>query len=98
MKLLYNDMEITCTPDEFEDLVIRGLLPGREKLSNINDNDDWINQFWERFPKERNIPPVTCQSVETYDQYKSVCTSNVSISQEQLNKLNAIVNKDEQST
>jgi hypothetical protein len=26
MKLLYNGMEITCTPDEFEDLVIRGLL------------------------------------------------------------------------
>ena len=61
-------MEITCTPDEFEDLVIRGLLPGREKLININDNNEWIN------------PPITCQSVETDDQYKSVCTSNVSIS------------------
>jgi hypothetical protein len=77
-------MEITCTPDEFEDLVIRGLLPGREKLSNINDNDDWINPFWENVPKEVKkgpyIPPVTCQSVETDDQYKSVCTSNVSIS------------------
>ena len=98
MKLLYNGMEITCTPDEFEDLVIRGLLPGREKLSNINDNDDWINPFWENVPKEVIPPPITCQPVETYDQYKSVCTSNVSISQEQLNKLNAIVNKDEQST
>jgi len=96
MKLLYNDMEITCTPDEFEDLVIRGLLPGREKLSNINDK--LIDPFWDHLPKERNIPPITCQSVETDDQYKSVCTSNVSISQEQLNKLNAIVNKDEQST
>ena len=91
-------MEITCTPDEFEDLVIRGLLPGREKLSNINDNADWINPFWENVHKELNIPPITCQSVETDDQYKSVCTSNVSISQEQLNKLNSIVNKDEQST
>jgi hypothetical protein len=77
-------MEITCTLDEFEDFVIRGLLPGREKLSNINDNDDWINPFWENVPKEVKkgpyIPPVTCQSVETDDQYKSVCTSNVSIS------------------
>lgn len=94
MKLLYNGIEITCTPDEFEDLVIRGLLP----RININDNDDWINPFWENVPKYLNIPPITCQSVETDDQYKSVCTSNVSISQEQLNKLNAIVNKDEQST
>ena len=98
MKLLYNGMEITCTPDEFEELVIRGLLPGREKLININDNDDWIYPFWENVPKDVNIPPITCQSVETDDQYKSVCTSNVSISQEQLNKLNTIVNKDEQST
>lgn len=98
MKLLYNDMEITCTPDEFEDLVSRGLLPGREKLININDNDEWIDPFWDHLPKYLNIPPITCQSVETDDQYKSVCTSNVYISQEQLNKLNTIVNKDEQST
>ena len=116
MKLLYNGMEITCTPDEFEDLVSRGLLPGREKLININDNDEWIDPFWERFPKEVKdgpyMPPVValygcemtqpiqyeCPSVATDEQYKSVCTSNVSSSQEQLNKLNAIVNKDEQST
>lgn len=96
MKLLYNGMEITCTPDEFEDLVTRGLFPCREKLININDK--LIDPFWDHLPKELNIPPITCQSVETDDQYKSVCTSNVYISQEQLNKLNAIVNKDEQST
>lgn len=116
MKLLYNGMEITCTPDEFEDLVIRGLLPGREKLSNINYKDDWINPFCENVPKEVKdgpyMQPVValygcemtqpiqyeCQSVETDDQYNPAYTSNVSISQDQLNKLNTIVNKDEQST
>lgn len=116
MKLLYNGMEITCTPDEFEELVIRGLLPGREKLININDDDEWIDPFWENVPNEvkkdpytqpvvalygcEMTPPITyvCQSVETDDQYKSVCTSDVTISQEQLSKLNSTVNKDEQST
>lgn len=115
MKLLYNGMEITCTPDEFEELVIRGLLPGREKLININDNDELIG-LWKHLPNEvkkdpytqpvvalygcEMTPPITygCQSVETDDQYKSVCTSDVTISQEQLSKLNSTVNKDEQST
>lgn len=87
MKLLYNGMEITCTPDEFEDLVIRGLLPGREKLININDNDEWIAPFWENVPTAVKKGP-----------YKPAYTSNVTISQEQLNKLNEKVNKDEQST
>jgi len=96
MKLLYNGIEITCTPAEFKDLVTYGLFPCREKRININDK--LINPFWDHLPKELNIPPITCQSVETDEQYKSVCMSNVSISQEQLNKLNAIVNKDEQST
>ena len=101
MKLLYNDMEITCTPDEFEELVIRGLLPGREKLININDNDEWIDPFWDHLPKEMTKPVVVygCPSVATGDPYiPPVYTTNVTISQEQLNKLNSIVNKDEQST
>ena len=121
MKLLYNGMEITCTPDEFEDLVIRGLLPGREKLININDDDDdneWLKQFCKNVPKEvmkgPYLPPTValygcemtqpiavygCPSVATGDPYiPPAYTSNVTISQEQLNKLNTIVNKDEQST
>lgn len=59
MKLLYNGMEITCTPDEFEDLVTRGLLPSREKLININDNDEWTDSFWKNLPKEIEKGP-TC--------------------------------------
>lgn len=117
MKLLYNGMEITCTPDEFEDLVTRGLLPGREKIITTNDNDEWLEQFWKNIPKEvkkgpdfqpvvalygcEMIQPITaygCPSVATDDPYKPAYTSTVSISQEQFNKLNAIVNKDEQST
>lgn len=117
MKLLYNGMEITCTPDEFEDLVTRGLLPGRDKLITKNDNDNWIDTFKEYLPKEVKkgpyMPPVValygceivqpvtaygCPSVATDKPYKQEYTSNVTISQEQFNKLNAIVNKDEQST
>ena len=117
MKLLYNGMEITCTPDEFEDLVTRGLLPGREKLITTNDNDEWIDSFWKNVPKEikkgPNFPPVValygcemtqpitaygCPSVATDKPYNPAYTSTVSISQDQFNKLNAIVNKDEQST
>lgn len=100
MKLLYNGMEITCTPDEFEELVIRGLLPGREKLININDNDECIG-LWKHLPKEMTQPVVVygCPTVATGDPYiPPAYTSNVTISQEQLNKLNTIVNKDEQST
>lgn len=97
MKLLYNGMEITCTLDEFEELVIRGLLPGREKLININDNDEWIAPCWKHLTKEMTQPVVAygCPSVATDN---PAYTSTVSISQEQLNKLNALVNKDEQST
>lgn len=97
MKLLYNGMEITCTLDEFEDLVIRGLLPGREKLSNINDNDEWIAPCWKHLPKEMTQPVVVCGCPFVATDNPAY-TSTVSISQEQLNKLNSIVNKDEQST
>lgn len=100
MKLLYNGMEITCTPDEFEELVIRGLLPGRAKLININDNDEWISS-WKHLPKEMTQPVVVCGCpfTATSDPYiQPSYTSDVTISQEQLNKLNTIVNKDEQST
>lgn len=100
MKLLYNGMEITCTPDEFEDLVIRGLLPGREKLININDNDE-LNGLLKHLPKEMTQPVVVygCPYAATGDPYiQPYYTSDVTISQEQLSKLNSTVNKDEQST
>lgn len=69
MKLLYNGIEITCTPDEFEDLVTRGLLLSREKLININDNDELIDLFWKNVPKElkkgpylpTDVPLFTCE-------------------------------------
>lgn len=120
MKLLYNGMEITCTPDEFEDLVTRGLIPGKNELIERNKEDDWIDLIRRLTPEKpkdavpgRNWPPTValygcemvqpitaygCPSVATDDPYKPAYTSTVSISQEQFNKLNAIVNKDEQST
>lgn len=57
--------------------------------------------FWKHLPKEMTQPVVVygCPSVATGDPYIQLAyTSNVTISQEQLNKLNTIVNKDEQST
>lgn len=118
MKLLYNGMEITCTPDEFEDLVTRGLIPGKNELIERNKDDDWIEMFRRLTPEKskdavpgRNWPPTValygcemspitaygCPSVATDEPYKTY-TSTVPISQEQFNKLNTIVNKDEQST
>ena len=67
---------------------------------NINDNDECIG-LWKHLPKEMTQPVVVygCPSVATGDPYiQPSYTSDVTISQEQLSKLNSIVNKDEQST
>lgn len=40
MKLVYNSIEITCTVDEFEKLVTRGLIPGRESLMDKYKDDE----------------------------------------------------------
>src|SRR5574344_103962 len=65
MKLLYNGMEITCTVDEFEDLITRGLIPGRDELIERNKDDDWIEMIRRLTPEKpkdavdgRNWPPT----------------------------------------
>ena len=46
---------IECTVDEYEDLVVRGLLPGKEQLIEQNDNDDWLQKL-QRINKSRDTP------------------------------------------
>lgn len=36
---------IECTVDEYEDLVVRGLVPGKEQLIEQNGNDDWLQKL-----------------------------------------------------
>lgn len=50
MKLVYNGIEITCTIDEFEELVTRGLIPGREELMEKYKDDDWIGMMKKLVP------------------------------------------------
>lgn len=45
MKVTYNGIDITCTVDEFEDLITRGLIPGRDELIERNKDDDWIEMI-----------------------------------------------------
>lgn len=75
MKLLYNGMEITCTVDEFEDLITRGLIPGRDELIEMNKDDDWIEMIRRLTPEKpkdavdgRGWPPIAvygCPSAAT---------------------------------
>lgn len=52
MKLVYNSIEITCTVDEFEELVTRGLIPGREALMEKYKDDDWIGMMRKLVPEK----------------------------------------------
>ena len=36
---------IECTVDEYEDLVVRGLVPGKEQLIEQNVDDDWLQKL-----------------------------------------------------
>lgn len=63
MKLVYNSIEITCTVDEFEELVTRGLIPGRESLMDKYKDDDWIGMMRKLVPEKPktvlpDLPPV----------------------------------------
>ena len=58
MKLVYNSIEITCTVDEFEELITRGLIPGRESLMEKYKDDDWIGMMRKLAPeKPKNVQP-----------------------------------------
>lgn len=46
---------IECTVDEYEDLVVRGLVPGKEKLIEQNIDDDWLQKL-PRTDKPRDPP------------------------------------------
>lgn len=35
---------IECTVDEYEDLVVRGLVPGKEQLIEQNSDDEWLQK------------------------------------------------------
>lgn len=36
---------IECTVDEYEDLVVRGLVPGKEQLIEQNSDDEWLQKL-----------------------------------------------------
>lgn len=44
---------IECTVDEYEDLVVRGLVPGRTQLIEQNDDDDWLESLQKLDEHER---------------------------------------------
>lgn len=56
---------IECTVDEYEDMVVRGLLPGKEQLIEQNKEDDWIDMLRRLTPEKpkdakpgQNWPPT----------------------------------------
>ncbi len=67
MKLVYNSIEITCTVDEFEELVTRGLIPGRESLMDKYKDDDWIGMMRKLVPEQpKKGQPVLPPTVALY--------------------------------
>lgn len=46
---------IECTVDEYEDLVVRGLVPGKEQLIEQNSDDDWLKKL-PRIDKHGDTP------------------------------------------
>lgn len=46
---------IECTVDEYEELVVRGLVPGKEQLIEQNSDDDWLQKL-QRIDKHEDTP------------------------------------------
>lgn len=46
---------IECTVDEYEDLVVRGLVPGKEQLIEQNIDDEWLQKL-PRIDKKSDPP------------------------------------------
>lgn len=46
---------IECTVDEYEDLVVRGLVPGKEQLIEQNSDDEWLQKL-PRIDKKSDPP------------------------------------------
>lgn len=83
---------IECTVDEYEDMVVRGLLPGKEQLIEQNIDDDWLQKL-PRKDKPKDVPdwmknvvalygceiqPITAYGCPSVDQtlYKANTTDN----------------------
>ena len=75
---------IECTVDEYEELVVRGLVPGKEQLNEQNSDDDLLQKL-QRIDKQEDTPywmklpqPITvhgCQSVDQ-TQFTANATNN----------------------
>lgn len=56
---------IECTVDEYEDMLVRGLLPGKEQLIEQSKEDEWIEMLRRLVPEKpkdavpgQNWPPT----------------------------------------
>lgn len=65
MKITTPAGTIECTIDEYEELVVRGLIPGKEELIEKNKEDDWIGMLQKLVPEKpkdakpgQNWPPT----------------------------------------
>ena len=56
---------IECTVDEYEDLVVRGLLPGKEQLIEQNSDNDWLQKL-PRIDKMSDPPDWMKEQVALY--------------------------------
>lgn len=52
MKITTPAGTIECTVDEYEDMVVRGLLPGKEQLIEQSKDDDWLDMFRRLAPEK----------------------------------------------
>lgn len=90
---------IECTVDEYEDLVARGLVPGKEQLIEQNSDDDWLKSLSRLDEPGRRpdwmknvvalygceIPqPITAQSLSSVDQTQF--TANITVNNTADNK------------
>ena len=82
---------IECTVDEYEDLVVRGLVPGKEQLIEQNVDDDWLQKL-PRIDKKSDPPewmktivalygceltqPITAYGCPSVDQLYTANTDN----------------------
>lgn len=65
MKITTPAGTIECTVDEYEDMVVRGLLPGKEQLIEQSKDDDWLQKL-SRTDKKSDPPPWMKNVVALY--------------------------------
>lgn len=56
---------IECTVDEYEDLVVRGLVPGKEQIIDQSADDDWLHKL-PRIDKHGDVPDWMKNTVALY--------------------------------